>query len=232
MQLSQQTYDDKITSYRQSWSGRVQACNYPSKLMKTKQRRSDGHGLVEYKHATIPADLWNKTTSWRRSWSGRVQACNYPSRLMKIKQRRSDGHGLVEYKHATIPATLWRQYNVVSTVMASYRRWYDVALRYCVARTLKILRSSKGDYWIEQWFSSISSVYKMGTSLSEQIISFMVWMVLYTIDRDTLGGSLVKCLTRARGITGVESSTLPLSHCAPIYNWEGQSRERSVVAHW
>ena len=25
--------------------------------MKTKQRRSDGHGLVEYKHATIPADF-------------------------------------------------------------------------------------------------------------------------------------------------------------------------------
>ena len=25
--------------------------------MKTEQRRSDGHGLVEYKHATIPADL-------------------------------------------------------------------------------------------------------------------------------------------------------------------------------
>ena len=40
-----------------SWSGRVEACNYPSRLMKKKQRRSDGHGLVEYKNATIPADL-------------------------------------------------------------------------------------------------------------------------------------------------------------------------------
>ena len=37
--------------------GIVQACNYPSRLMKTKQRCSDGQGLVEYKHATIPADL-------------------------------------------------------------------------------------------------------------------------------------------------------------------------------
>ena len=83
MHLSQQTYDDKITSYRQSWSGRAQACNYPSKLMKTNQRRSDGHGLVEYKHVTILA-----------------------SRLMKTKQRRSDGHGLVEYQHAIIPADL------------------------------------------------------------------------------------------------------------------------------
>ena len=50
--------------------------------MKTKQRRSDGHGL------------------------GIVQACTYPSRNMKTKQRRSDGHGLVEYKHATIQAAM------------------------------------------------------------------------------------------------------------------------------
>ena len=28
--------------------------------MKTKKRRSDGHGLVEYNHATIPADLYRK----------------------------------------------------------------------------------------------------------------------------------------------------------------------------
>ena len=37
--------------------GIVQACNYPSRLMKTKQHRSDCHGLVEYKHATFQADL-------------------------------------------------------------------------------------------------------------------------------------------------------------------------------
>ena len=57
MQLSKQTYEDKTTSLRRSWSGIVQACDYPSRLIKTKQRRSDGHGLVEYKHATILADL-------------------------------------------------------------------------------------------------------------------------------------------------------------------------------
>ena len=34
-----------------------------------------------------------------------------------------------------------------------------------VARTLKRLRTSKGDYWIKQWFSSIASLFKMGTSL-------------------------------------------------------------------
>ena len=38
--------------------------------MKTKQRRSDGHGLGIV----------------------HVQACNYPCSLMKTKQRRSDGH--------------------------------------------------------------------------------------------------------------------------------------------
>ena len=63
MQLSQQTYEDKATSKRRSWSGRVhvQACNYPSRLMKTKQCRSDGHGLGIV----------------------HVQACDYPCSLMR-----------------------------------------------------------------------------------------------------------------------------------------------------
>ena len=34
-----------------------------------------------------------------------------------------------------------------------------------IARTLKMLGTSKGDYWIKQWFSSIASLFKMGTSL-------------------------------------------------------------------
>ena len=34
-----------------------------------------------------------------------------------------------------------------------------------VARTLKKLCTSKGDYWIKQWFSSIAPLFKMGTSL-------------------------------------------------------------------
>ena len=33
------------------------------------------------------------------------------------------------------------------------------------ARTLKKLRTLKGDYWIKQWFSSIASHLKMGTTL-------------------------------------------------------------------
>ena len=34
-----------------------------------------------------------------------------------------------------------------------------------VARTLKRLRTSTGDYWIKQGFSLISPLFKMGTSL-------------------------------------------------------------------
>ena len=37
-----------------------------------------------------------------------------------------------------------------------------------VARTLKKLRTSKGDYNIKQWFSSIVSLFKVGTSLKKQ----------------------------------------------------------------
>ena len=40
-----------------------------------------------------------------------------------------------------------------------------------VVRTLKKLRTSKGDYWIKQWFSSIASLYKKGTSLKKKICS-------------------------------------------------------------
>ena len=34
-----------------------------------------------------------------------------------------------------------------------------------VVSMLKKLRTSKGDYSIKQWFSSIASLFKMGTSL-------------------------------------------------------------------
>ena len=34
-----------------------------------------------------------------------------------------------------------------------------------VDRTLKKLRTPKGNYWIKQWFSSMASLFKMGTSL-------------------------------------------------------------------
>ena len=34
-----------------------------------------------------------------------------------------------------------------------------------VARSLKKLRTSKGDYWIKHWFSSIAPLFKMETSL-------------------------------------------------------------------
>ena len=37
-----------------------------------------------------------------------------------------------------------------------------------IARTLKKLHTSKGDYWIKQWFSSIAYLFIMGTSLKEK----------------------------------------------------------------
>ena len=40
-----------------------------------------------------------------------------------------------------------------------------------VARMLKKLRTSKGDYLTKQWFSSVASLFKMGTSLKERICS-------------------------------------------------------------
>ena len=42
-----------------------------------------------------------------------------------------------------------------------------------VIRTLKNLRTSKGDYVIKQWFSSIAPLLKMGTSLKGKNLSFM-----------------------------------------------------------
>ena len=57
-----------------------------------------------------------------------------------------------------------------------------------VARTLK-----KGDYWVKQWFCSIVSLFKMGTSLKgknllpEEVNFFlkeqlqMVWKITYHI---------------------------------------------------
>ena len=34
-----------------------------------------------------------------------------------------------------------------------------------IAGTVLKLRTSKGDYWVKQWFSSIASLFKIGTSL-------------------------------------------------------------------
>ena len=56
----------------------------------------------------------------------------------------------------------------------------DIEVELCngVARTLKKLRTSKGDHWIKQLFSSTASLFKIGTSrkgknsLPEQILSF------------------------------------------------------------
>ena len=48
--------------------------------------------------------------------------------------------------------------------------WDSTDALYCngVARKLKKLRTSKGVYWIKQWFSPIVSLFKMETSLKEK----------------------------------------------------------------
>ena len=61
-----------------------------------------------------------------------------------------------------------------------------------VARTLKKIRTSKGDYCINQWFVTITSLFEMGTSLKgknslpEEANSFLlkqllkVWKITFT----------------------------------------------------
>ena len=56
------------------------------------------------------------------------------------------------------------------TFLISFNECWPVFYTMGLARTLKKLRTPKGDYlkgdyWIKQWFSSIASLFKMGTSL-------------------------------------------------------------------
>ena len=53
--------------------------------------------------------------------------------------------------------------NAVLCVLSSF-----VIISKGEARTLKKLRTSKRDYFIKQWFSTITSLFKMGTSLKEK----------------------------------------------------------------
>ena len=67
-----------------------------------------------------------------------------------------------------------------------------------VARTLKKVHISKGDYWIKQLFSSIMFLFKMGTSLKGKNLPpegansflneqfFMVWKITFTTLGDLL----------------------------------------------
>ena len=70
-----------------------------------------------------------------------------------------------------------------SSAINSTHRWKLMTRTFVwsngVARTLKTLRTSKGDYCIKQCFSTITSLFKMGTALkgkncsqSERILSF------------------------------------------------------------
>ena len=67
-------------------------------------------------------------------------------------------------------------------------RFYQSFKTNSVARTLKKLRTSKGDYCIKQWFSIITSLFKMGTSpqwknlLPEEANSFLWRVVPYDME--------------------------------------------------
>ena len=52
-----------------------------------------------------------------------------------------------------------------NTTRIDVRLMYTISLTNSVARILKKLHTSKGDYWIKQWFSSIAPLFKMGTFL-------------------------------------------------------------------
>ena len=50
-------------------------------------------------------------------------------------------------------------------VLAVVVHFKDVSETIGVARTLKKIRTPKGDYCIKQWFSTLTSLFEMGTSL-------------------------------------------------------------------
>ena len=52
-----------------------------------------------------------------------------------------------------------------SSILKQWISLYGRMMCNVVARTLKKLRTSKGDYWIKHRFSSVVSLFKMGTSL-------------------------------------------------------------------
>ena len=61
-----------------------------------------------------------------------------------------------------------------------------VTWQYGVARTLKKMRTSKGDYWIKQWFSSIAPFSKWVPLLKEIICSQRIWKNTFTTLGDLL----------------------------------------------
>ena len=56
--------------------------------------------------------------------------------------------------------------------------YVDMYARNGVARTLKMLRTSKGDYYIKQWFSTITSLFKIWTSLEGKNLKCVTWLIV------------------------------------------------------
>ena len=68
---------------------------------------------------------------------------------------------------------IWLVYKIIITMQAiviSLIQYFEADFFYKgVARTLKMLRTSKGDYWIKQSFSSIAPLFKWELLLNERI---------------------------------------------------------------
>ena len=62
----------------------------------------------------------------------------------------------------------WNAKLVVACWILEFEQLRSFGYHNGIVRTLKKLRTSKGDHWIKQWFSSIASLFKMGTSLKGQ----------------------------------------------------------------
>ena len=84
-------------------------------------------------------------------------------------------------------------------IILNLDKWFRRRCRFSsgngVARTLKKLSTSKRDYWIEPWFSSFGSLFKMGTFLRKDLVPrgsefFLLRAVPYGMEINFITGDL------------------------------------------
>ena len=110
----------------------------------------------------------------------------FKKKKKKKKKRKKEKKGMTSSHQKPIqlirpappPARPWD--NATETAEKSYADipharnpldFYFIGNLNGVVRTLKKLRTSKGDYWIKQWFSSIASLFKWKVLLKKRICS-------------------------------------------------------------
>ena len=83
-----------------------------------------------------------------------------------FKQSKTSGSGC---NHASCKLTFGKYFNFMKKLDLSYQIIIRIVIhvQWCSQNAEKI-RTSKGDYCIKQWFSTITSLFKMGTSLKEK----------------------------------------------------------------